>query len=225
MEQLDAIAIGLADERRGVAIPDGIGERTACRMNAVWDHQHTIGFDDSGRDQLLARCISAAQDALRGEHSFQQSSPQRSLHERSSVRTREHTPEGVDVVATDHRAAGRQLPRQVRVAVIHDVKEIVVADLRRQPPRVVPDAVENSVSRIRCCRGAQQGEPGQARSQARPQFRGIDGSRFRRAQVEQQHLRDEIHRVPALFSKIGQDSDPRTPHRLPLTRSDVISCG
>ena len=130
------------------------------------------------------------------------------------VATREHAAKGVEIVAGDDRPARRQPPRQMRVAVVDDVEEIEVPGPGTKPSRVVPDAVEDPIRGLGGGRDSDERQPGQASHHRRTQLRRIDEPRARRPQIEQQHLGDEIHRVPPLFAKVRHHGHSRQVQRL-----------
>ena len=102
----------------------------------------------------------------------------------------------------------------MRIAVVDDVEEIEVSDPGAEPSRVVPDAVEDAIRCVRGRRFSDERQPGQPARHARTQLGCVDESRFGPPKVEQQHLGDEIHRVPPLFAKVRHHCHPRQSQRL-----------
>src|SRR5207237_6627747 len=75
----------------------------------------------------------------------------RSLHPRAneSAATAPQTRlKRIRFFARHDRAAARQHPHQMRIAVVDDVKEIEIAGARCQPPRIIPQSSGEAIAKV-----------------------------------------------------------------------------
>ena len=106
----------------------------------------------------------------------------------------------------------RQHTHEIGVAVIDDVKDVEFLAPRLEPARIVPHPVGDAIGPFGQARRPDERQPGEPAGHGGPKLGRLDAAQVRSPEIEEQHLRHEVHAVPSLLAQVGDDGDARQLH-------------
>ena len=217
-------ACSRAEQRLDGPVSLGPGLRREIRVHAIRDDVQAIGRNKPGGDNRVVRGGAVARHARDLLQPAKDSRRHPAKWCRAPLRPGvEHAPERIEIVARDNGPFGRQLVREVRVAVVRDVKEISLVALPAQPARIVEQPVRETIEGKRGCRAAEQWNGGGAAAKRR-----LQPHRFHVAALPSEalyeHVGHQIHARPALLGQIADDANSQVvPHAVNASKKPRCS--
>ena len=211
-------------EPRGRAIGGGGGLHREHVVDAERrDHQPILPHEPT-RNQLVPDGGGIARHAGGALQAGENPARHRLKRRRPSILDRrQHRPERVEIMTGDHRSLRRQRVCELRIAVIDDVKDVMIVHRPADAARIIPEPIQETIGvhgrpRATAHRHRHAREPpGKRRAQQRRRH----GAGMRLLQVPVQHRGDPVHARPPLFTEIAADAHPDRPHRISSQKKSV----